>query len=467
VLIDPIGAIIAFVMLEIVLWANGVESGLAPLPGFGSLFARLALGTAIGVAGGLFLSRALKVRGLIPEGLANVLTLTVVLALYQVSETVWHESGIAAVTAAGVTVRLLGTPVEREMIEFKEQLTVMLIGMLFVLLAADVRMQDVISLGTPGLLTAAALIILIRPLNVLISTAGTTLSWQQRAFLSWIGPRGIVAAAVASLFAVELEHAHIEGGTELRALVFLVIASTVIISGLTGGFVANTLGLRRPSNTGWVILGAHRLAQEIGTQLMAMGQDVLLVDANPDNCHEAQEAGFDVRHGNGLKDTTLGRLALDTRTGVIGITANEEVNFLFAQKAKQRERVPRAYIALRHADSGVTPEMVHELHAHVLFGVAIDMVRWENAIESGRAQVQRWRMLRSVNDDTTLATAAELHESHQVLALVVRRGDQIAPAGDSQTYRHGDEVIMVVNKHDLNLHEHRMRVGGWEPVTSA
>jgi NhaP-type Na+/H+ or K+/H+ antiporter len=122
----------------------------------------------------------------------------------------------------------------------------MLIGLLFVLLAADVRVADVIGLGLGGLLVVVIVIAIIRPLNVIVGTWGTTLGWRERVFLAWIAPRGIIAAAVASLFVIELDRAGIEGGRSLRAIVFLVIAATALWSGLTGGVAARVLRLRRP-----------------------------------------------------------------------------------------------------------------------------------------------------------------------------------------------------------------------------
>ncbi|MCA9572936.1 MAG: cation:proton antiporter, partial [Myxococcales bacterium] len=176
VLIDPIGAIIAVVALETVLQPS-TDMVLWGVPG---VIGRLGLGAIIGLVGGAVLSRVLRVRGLVPEGLTNVFTLSMVLVFFYVSDTVLPESGIAAVTIAGITVRYLGTPVERELLEFKEQLTVLLIGMLFVLLAADVRIADVQALGWRGLGVAAVLALVVRPLGVAVSTLGTDLSWQQR-----------------------------------------------------------------------------------------------------------------------------------------------------------------------------------------------------------------------------------------------------------------------------------------------
>ena len=128
-------------------------------------------------------------------------------ALFQISNAIFSESGIVTVTAAGLAVGNIRTRALPELLEFKEQLTLMLIGMLFVLLAADVRVQEVRSLGSPGLWTVVALMLVVRPLNVFIGTLGSDLTLREKLFMCWLAPRGIVAAAGASLFADTLTRA--------------------------------------------------------------------------------------------------------------------------------------------------------------------------------------------------------------------------------------------------------------------
>lgn len=461
VLIDPIGAILAFVALEVVIHPTADNI----LLGIPELALTLGLGTGLGVVGGYVMSRMLKVRGLVPEGMTNVFTLSMVFALYQLSEGVMHESGIAAVTMAGIAVRYLGTPVERELLEFKEQLTVMLIGMLFILLAADVRLADVQALGWPGLITVLVLMAVVRPLTVLVSTMGTGLSWQQQAFVAYIAPRGIVAAAVASLFAVKLDEAGIEGGTELRALVFLVITVTVVSAGLTGGLVARLLGLRRPANVGWVILGAHSLARKMAHALIAGGEEALLIDVNPENCRHAEEEGIRVLHGNAMKDTTLGRAELGTRIGAMGLTRNEEVNFLFVQKARHEARLQHLYVSLSDDATGVTAEMVHKAHAQILFGGAHDIERWSGRLDHGTARTVQARFVGIKDEDPPTATDTRCGEL--VLPLVYMRQGVLRPVHDGVTFKRNDQVVLVI---DTNFEQDaldRLRARGFQPAEAA
>ena len=239
ILLDAIGAIVAVVALEIAI----SPSGLSFLTGLYHIVSRLGVGAILGISGGYLLTVMFRFRDLIPDGLENVFILSWVIALFQVSNTISPESGIAAVTIAGMTIGNSKTYIRQGLLEFKEQLTVLLIGMLFILLSADVRLQQIIDLGMAGVLTVFMLIFLIRPLSVFIGTENSGLELKQKLLLSWIAPRGIVAAAVASLFVYELEM-HGFDGTQLRALVFLLIIITVLLAGLTGGFIAGKLDLR-------------------------------------------------------------------------------------------------------------------------------------------------------------------------------------------------------------------------------
>ena len=229
VLIDPIGAILAVLMLE---FALSPETG-ALVSGAVALLLRLGFGVAVGLLAGLVLGSLLRVRRLVPEGYGNIFTLAAILVLFQGCDQVVSESGILAVTIAGVVIGNMRTHVDRDLREFKDQLSVLLIGLLFVLLAADIRFADLQSLGWRGLAVVGALVLVVRPLNVGLATIGSDLSARERLLLAWLAPRGIVAAAVASLVAAALEGHGLTGGAELRALVFLTIAGTVVLAGLT------------------------------------------------------------------------------------------------------------------------------------------------------------------------------------------------------------------------------------------
>lgn len=278
IFIDAVGATVAVVALEVALVGTTAKAAVGVL----DVAMRIGVGAVVGAMGGALLAVLIRWRDIVPEGLQNILALAVAMATFQISNSIVHESGITAAIAAGMVISNTRSHAFDEIVEFKEQLTSFAIATLFVLLAANVRIEHVLAIAGPGLIAVAILMFIVRPLSVLASTWNTGLSWQQKVFLSWLAPRGIVAAAVASLFAVELEANGIAGGEHMMALVFLVIATTVTLQGLTGGLLAKVLGLSRPSDDGYLILGANPLARRVAHSLKDKGEPVILLDSSED-----------------------------------------------------------------------------------------------------------------------------------------------------------------------------------------
>ncbi len=455
VLIDPVGAIVAGVSLEVLVSPSGryLASGLLDLA------TRLGMGALLGIAGGFTISLLLRPRRLIPEGTENVFALSIVLALFHISNAVQPESGIGSVTVAGVVVGNTCRRVLRDLMEFKGQLTTMAIGMLFVLLAADVRFEEVRDLGVAGLVTVVVLMCVVRPLNIWVGTAGAGLRPREKAFLAWLAPRGIVAAAVASFFAEALDGAGVAGGAQLRAMVFLVIAVTVLVQGLTGGWVAHLLRVRRPANRGYVILGANDLGRAMGRALREGSEDVLFIDSNPDASHAAEQDGFRVVFGNAFEERTLLRAGLDGLAGCIGLTPSEEVNLLFATKTCEEFKIGTPFVALHLHEGHVTDEMVHRIGGRVLFGVQQDLDLWSVRLARGTAAVERWRC--DAKPDGTDADAEETEGllpktlQNAMLPLAVHRGGRAFPADERTELKKGDEISVVV------FEEHREDAAAW------
>lgn len=434
VLIDAVGAVIAVVALELAL-----EPASAVAKGVFGIGVRLGLGALIGLVGGFVLWALLRVRNVIDEGLENVFVLAAIWALYQAAETIVHESGIAAVTVAGLLLGNVRLRTQKELLAFKNQLVVLLIGLLFVLLAADVRIAEVIALGWPGLLTVAALVFVVRPVNVFLSTTGCDLSWRSRAYIAWIGPRGIIAAAVASLFAARLSAAGMSGGEQLRALVFLVIAVTVVLAGLTGGFAAKVLRVsRRPR--GWLLLGANALAINLANALKEGGEEVTCLDSSVDHCEAAERLGIEVIQGNALDEETLHRARIRLRAGVAALTPNDETNLLFIEKARAAGKVKVRLAALRSATLGATTEMVHAAGGQVLFGDDYDVELWSGRLRGGEAVVVRYLASgpTGLGHDEVGATLA--------LPLALERGGKIQPIDDAITIKKDDVVRFLVDR---------------------
>ena len=437
VLIDPMGAIVAALTLEALL-APDAGSLAASVAGF---LPRLALGAGAGAAGGLLMAYVLRHPRLLPEGLESLFVLSAALVTYATCNALLSEAGILAVVAAGVTLANVPTELPEGLREFKGTLSEGLIGLLFVLLAADVGIAEMAALGAPGLATVAVLMFGVRPLSVFVSTRGSSLTGRERAFVAWLGPRGIVAAAVASLGAAALVARGHPGGEALRALVFLTIALTVVVLGGFGGVVARLLRVRAPERDGVLVLGADRLGLALAVELRRSGRPVTLLDANPDHCREASLDGCPVVFGNALEERTLARARPEQAAAAVGLTTNETVNHLFAREASERFGVPETYVALEHG-SPVLPRGMLERHdIRILFDGPRDLERWNVRFRHGLAELARFRFEGPVEGDPPAhAHGMELH-----LILTHERAGRVAPMHEDLALRAGDEATVALH----------------------
>jgi len=466
VLIDAVGAVVAVVALEVMLSFSG--HGVAA--GFLQVVGRLLFGLCSGLAAGFVLAWILRVENLVPEGLQNVFTLSSILALFQVSNAFVPESGVMTVTAAGMVMGNVQNRLHRDLREFKEQLTVMLIGMLFVLLAAGVSLEQVRSLGWRGLATLAALMWLVRPLNILASTWGSDLTLRERAFLSWIAPRGVVAAAVASLFVqtISAEVARGDprgvwaGSEQLQAMVFMVIGGTVLVQGLSGGLVARLLDVRRPDNRGYAILGANELGHALGRLLRDCGEEVMFLDGNPQACHTVEQDGFKVVYGNVLLGRTLFRARLEDRAACIAVTPNEEANLLFAHQAIREFKVPRLYVALANG-AGSGHSVVGQTGAHTLFGAPRDLELWALRMRRGTAAIEIWRYA-GLPDGEPPTTPPFDNTDTRVLPLVTWRGKRVFPVNADDGLCEGDIVHFALFEDAKEEARQWLAERGWAPL---
>jgi NhaP-type Na+/H+ or K+/H+ antiporter len=420
IFIDAIGAVVAVVALEVVLLPPGSAWGAFAL----GLIHRWGVGLLVGSIGGWILARGLSSERLVPEEFANVFTLAMVLGIFQISGALASESGVVASITAGLIVGHSPSANHRELRAFKEQLTSLLLGMLFVLLAADVRLSEIHALGWRGVGVVALLIGVVRPLCAWASTQGTKLSWKERAFIGWLAPRGIVAAAVASFFALRLHAAGMEGGNALRALVFLVIGMTVVLAGIAGGSVARALGVQRPPPAGYLIFGANALARMLGRALEDAGQSVVMIDFSSGTCRQAQEAGFQVVFGDALEERTLQRAQADTKRGLIAATLNEGLNLIFAQRVQQSVRGAHTFVAIDRMHMGIRPEHIGP-KGSVLFGAQRDLEQWALRAERSETALERWQLSAPQIQSSTPPSSGQLEE--QLLPLVVERDAQAVP----------------------------------------
>lgn len=326
VLIDPIGVFIAVLCFEWISETGGGQEALA------NLGIRIAGGLLIGVAGGFVIQFCIK-RKLVPDELLNIFVLSMAILVFGLAEIVRREAGLLSVTAAGFIIGLTRTVSVKQIRAFKEELTNLLIGTLFILLAARLSFEQFRDFGVEGLVVVAVVMFVIRPLSILLCSAGLDLSSREKLFLGWVAPRGIVAASMASLIALSLEGMdQVENPKFVETFTYSVIIATIVLQGLTAGPFARLLGLQQPKPTGWLIVGAHAFARRIAEFIQEHAKvHVLMVDTNARGVREAANRGLLAVTAD-ARDTELQQRPEFQGVGnLLALTDNEDLNVRLCQ----------------------------------------------------------------------------------------------------------------------------------------
>lgn len=328
IVVDPVGAILA--VLVFAGSRSTITAGMddAAVQGALGFLLTFVVGTCVGTVAAIALRELLR-RHWIDDHLQSPVTLMLVIVAFAVSNRLLHESGLVAVTVMGLIMANQQVVAVRHIVEFKENLSVLLISSLFILLAARLDLGRFAEFGWRGPAFVAFVILLVRPVSVLISTIGCGLPIRERLFLSWLAPRGIVAAAVASVFALQFEE-----GDQFVAATFMIIVGTVVVYGLTAGWVARRLGLSIDNPQGVLIVSAHAGARAIGHALSKLNIRVLLVDTEPQHVGTARMEGLPTFLGNVLSEA-LHEANLGGLGRLISMTANDEVNLLAAERGAE------------------------------------------------------------------------------------------------------------------------------------
>lgn len=327
IVIDPIGAMISVLVFEVILTSGFSE---ATSLAFMSIVKTIFFGSLLGLAGAGVLYLLLK-KHLLPDFLQNPVSLMMVVVVFTFSDIFQHESGLWATTLMGLILANQKTARIHHIIEFKENIRLLLLSALFILLAARVELSNLLdNLNIQMLLFLIILIFIIRPLAVYISTFSSPINWKEKLFLSWMAPRGVVAASISSVFAIYLVQNGYPEASQLVSIVFIIIISTVAIYGLTAPWVARKLGVAKPVPRGFLIIGAHDWAIDIASVIQEKGRKVLIADSNWKNINRAKSTDLDTYYGNVLAEFAVDQLDLDGIGKLIAWTPNDEVNALTA-----------------------------------------------------------------------------------------------------------------------------------------
>lgn len=326
ILIDPIGATLAVLVYQFIL-AEGTGGGLVA---GAAVFARIvAVGLLLGGAAGSAWGTVLR-RYLLPQYLHNVVTLALVVAVFAVSDALAPESGLLAVTVMGIRLANMDIVELEDILAFKESLSLLLLSTLFILLAARVDPAGFATLGLAGLGVFAAIQFLARPISAQVCALGSKLTAGERHLLAWIAPRGIVAAAISSLFAIRLEGIGYAEARLMVPLAFTVIIGTILLQSFTAAPLAAWLGVREPEPEGFLVVGANPVAQAIAAALQDQGATVMLADQDWADVRAARMRGLPAYWGNPVSEHADRHLDLTGIGRLLALTPQPEGNALAA-----------------------------------------------------------------------------------------------------------------------------------------
>jgi NhaP-type Na+/H+ or K+/H+ antiporter/mannitol/fructose-specific phosphotransferase system IIA component (Ntr-type) len=438
--VDPVGAILAVLALETVIVLQGATSeGLdgVVLHAVEGLFKMLFTSVGVSVTAAFAIVFSLH-RRLVPDYLENSVALMIVIAAYAISNVLQEESGLLTATLMGIFVANQRYASVRGIGEFKEDLQVLLIACLFILLSARLELDALSGLRGRALLFLALLILLIRPVAVFLSTIGTSLSVKERTFLAWLAPRGIVAAAVAALFAFRLASFYPQDAARLVPIVFLVIIGTVAIYGLSSGPLARWLKLAEPNPQGLLFLGAHSWAQRMARALHDLGYKVLLIDTNLRNVEQARLNGLSAERASALSESAIDELNLGGIGRILALTRNDEVNSLamlnFSTVFESRNRYQ---LATGPVSGGVPHEMSSHVRRRLLFGEDVTFGRLSERFDRG-GEISVFEL----TQDLTFRDLKSRFHGDLIPLFLSRDGSLIIFSEDEVTPRAGDSVVV-------------------------
>jgi NhaP-type Na+/H+ or K+/H+ antiporter len=323
ILIDPIGALFAVLVFEFINAGAGAEYTSIALIDFGKV---ILFGFSFGFTfahGLIFLIK----KNIIPHYLLNVVTLAVVLGVFVLADEFAHESGLLAVVVMGIIMGNTNLPNFKELLYFKESLSVLLISILFILLAANINYEDLLLVyDIKSVYLFLIIIFLVRPVGVLLSSINSNLKLNEKLFISWVGPRGIVAAGIASLFGIKLANKGIEDAEYITPLVFMIVLGTVLLNATTARMFAKVVGVFLKNSTGILIVGSSSFSRIIAKYLMDNKRHVVMVDNNDNNIQEAKKIGLNAFTADIFSDDLQDNLELSDIGYLLALTGNTSIN---------------------------------------------------------------------------------------------------------------------------------------------
>lgn len=398
IIIDPIGALLVVLIYE---W---IIAGHSPI-----IFAKtIAVGLIIGIIAAIFLAVLLK-RQWVPEYLQNVFTLALVLFVFAISNAIEEESGLLTVTVMGMVLANVKRLHTEDILDFKESLSIIIISLLFIILSARIQFQGFLDMGIGGIGVLLVIMFIARPLSVWVSALGSNLNTNEKHLISWIAPRGIVAAAVSSLFVLKLEAQGTEGNHVLVPLVFTVIIGTVMVQSLTAKAFAKFLGVAEPTPNGVLISGGGAFAILLGKALKENGFDAMLTSTSYDQTRKARMANLNSYYGNVVSEHADRHLNLVGIGHLLAMNSRDEENMLailryrteFGKNNVYRIKINEQQVHNQRARAN------EEWHTHWLFSSELTYAELLNLTNAGAdtkttnlSEAYPWEQYRIDNPDS-------------------------------------------------------------------
>ena len=449
---DVTAAILAVVVFETIRLENPT-----PVESFQLFAQRLGGGVLVGVLVAVIVWYVLRYIDLSPGDAprnARLVVLAGALVAYGAAESIASEAGVAAVATAGIILCNLDIPYEDQISAFKGDVTLIVLSFVFITLAALLRFQDLLALGPGGVVVVVAVVAVIRPLLVYLSTVGGQLTLNERLFVGFVGPRGIIPASVATLFAIELQASGQQGAaTLLVGTVFLVILTTVVLQGGFARHIAERLDVI-PMRV--IVIGGGRVGREVANRLEDRGENVVIVDSDERAVEKARDAGFTVRIGDGTNLDTLRSAGGANASTIIAATGDDDANLLIGRLATTKFEPERVVC---RANQPANVDAFDDLGVHVISSSHAVAQEMDNAIE--RPAMQRWEenIDRPGGGDVQEVTlTGETYEDRPVrdvgpklpgrclIGLVTSDGETFVPEADYVLER-GDRVT-IIGEHD-------------------
>ncbi|MCX2980190.1 sodium:proton antiporter [Halieaceae bacterium IMCC14734] len=434
--IDPVGALAAVMTYEFII----ASAGQTALGHVAWLFLQTLLaGLLLGIGAGWLLGQLLS-RNLLPDYLHNLATLSLVLVTFSVSNALMHESGLLAVTVMGLWLANRREVDIHPILNFKEHLSLLLISMLFIVLAARIDLQQLMSIAGQAALLLLVLQFIARPAKILVSTIGLDVSWPERGLLAWIAPRGIVAAAIAAIFGEKLVAAGYAEAALLLPLTFAMIIGTVVLQSATSRFVAKGLGVAEPSPRGFLIIGANAFARALAQELTRHEFRCVIADTNWEQIRLARMEGLETYYGNPVSEHAEMHLDLSGIGGLLGLSRQRHLNLVSAMHFQADFGTKRIFSLVSKVDQK-NPEKLRVSSSYTgnkLFGEDISYTDLVSLVGSG-SEVKSTRL----SAEFDWATYQTKYRDSRLPLLVIDPKGLVFPFTAEQELAPKEESIVI------------------------